>query len=147
MLSSFILNLKKLSINLEEIQCLKESIEILFELIKEISPSSKITPKMHHISNYPALMKYFVPLINYSTLPFERKHQFFKKWSRLISNHKNPSSSLALRHQYHQAIINKKMCHLSNHFIISGEKTKIMDFIPPDAIKINKKIYPTEKKS
>lgn len=63
-----------------------------------------------------------------------------------MSSHQNPSSSLALRHQYHQAIINKKMCHLSNHFIISGAKTKIMDFIPSDAIKINKNIYPTEQK-
>ncbi|XP_027196295.2 uncharacterized protein LOC113790792 [Dermatophagoides pteronyssinus] len=136
----------QLSISLEDIQCLKKSIDALFQLIYRISPSTKITPKMHHITHYPALIEYFGPLIKYSTLPFERKHQFFKKWSRIISNHKNPSSSLAIRHQYHQAIINKKMCHLSNHTNSSGVKAKIMDFISSGAIKIKKNIYQTNKK-
>ena len=94
-------------ITTEQISELSANISNLFRLALEIDHEFKITPKLHHLTHYPDLIRMFGPLIQFSTLSFERKHQYFKKWAKLINNTINPSYSLANRHQYHQSIVMK----------------------------------------
>lgn len=49
------------------------------------------------------MIRRFGPLVLFSTLSFERKHQTFKRWAFIMHNSINPAVSLANRHQYHQA--------------------------------------------
>jgi hypothetical protein len=94
----------QVSISKDNLAELRTNISKMFQYYKALDASGKVTPKMHHISHYPDLIENFGPLVHFSSLPFERKHQFFKQWARLIHNTKNPAYSLAVRHQCYQAV-------------------------------------------
>lgn len=88
----------------EETEELRQTISNMFRLAREINPNFRITPKMHHMTHYHQIIEKFGTLIDFSTLPYERKHFYFKRWARVMCNHKNPAKSLAERHQYSMAV-------------------------------------------
>lgn len=91
------------TISESDLEKLSNCIDEVFRLIKEIDPSCSTNPKLHFHMHYVALIRYFGPLIYFSSLPFERKHQYFKAWARVIHNMVNPALSMAVRHQYYVA--------------------------------------------
>jgi hypothetical protein len=78
---------------------LDENVENVFKLLKEIDPRYRIYPKLHHLLHYSHQIKLFGPLINYSTLPHERKHRTFKQRAKIMCNFQNPVKTLAEQHQ------------------------------------------------
>ena len=91
------------TITQENLLTLQSEILQMFILIKRIDPNFKIFAKLHHITHYPEMIRRFGPLIFFSTLSFERKHQTLKRWAFIMHNSINPAVSMANRHQYHQA--------------------------------------------
>jgi hypothetical protein len=87
-------------ISIHQLRRLTQTCSNIFQLLYKIDPNYKIFPKLHHLIHYRDQIQKFGPLINYSTLPFERKHQQFKRWSRNLFNFTNPAKSLASRHQH-----------------------------------------------
>nr|XP_027203281.1 uncharacterized protein LOC113797144 [Dermatophagoides pteronyssinus] len=56
-------------------------------------------PKLHFISHYPLLFKFYGPLKYFSTERYERKHCQLKNFMQTSKNHKNVPYSIAQRHQ------------------------------------------------
>lgn len=55
-----------------DLEILTTEIKSMFLILKSLDPSFPITPKMHHITHYPSLIIKFGPLVQFSSLPFER---------------------------------------------------------------------------
>jgi hypothetical protein len=120
-----------------EICKLKSNILLLFSYLKILEPEYKIFPKLHHLTHYPEMIRKFGPLVSYSSLPFERKHQFFKEWARIMHNSINPAYSLAERHQCEQALNIKEKSYEQ----ISSDcnsNPDLLDNLPPSAIYLSK---------
>lgn len=62
-------------------------------------PRYNVVPKFHHVQHYSDQVQFYGPLVLYSTLKFERKHQVFKQKADILKNFKNPSRSFAVHHQ------------------------------------------------
>lgn len=67
-------------------------------------PMYKIVPKLHHVQHYAEQIQFYGPLVLYSTLKFERKHQVFKQQADIMKNFKNPCKSFAMHHQLGLAV-------------------------------------------
>lgn len=64
------------TISRSELPELEHDAQVYIRLNKETGQS--LTPKIHHLEHYGMLIEEFGPLINYSTLRFERVHQIGK---------------------------------------------------------------------
>lgn len=113
-----------------DLESLRQSTTEVFRLINLIDPNFKIFPKLHQITHYPDIIQQFGPLINFSTLRYERKHRFFKRWAKIMCNHINPSYSLANRHQ----------CYFVQAFDAVAFSEYVFDFQPHP--NINPEILP-----
>lgn len=67
-------------------------------------PRYNVVPKLHHVQHYSDQVQFYGPLVLYSTLKFERKHQVFKQKADILKNFKNPSKSFAVHHQLGLAV-------------------------------------------
>jgi len=86
---------------IEELE--KENLKFMTNF-KKLFPEESVTPKMHYMLHYPDLIRNFGPLIKFSTIKFERKHNYFKKLSQILRNFRNITLSLCNRHQKLQAL-------------------------------------------
>ena len=76
-----------------------------------------IKPKLHFLTHYGQLTKMFGPLVLWSTLDFERKHQVFKQKANILKNFINPSKSFMVREQIKLALglaNNKKLAGVND---------------------------------
>lgn len=64
-----------------------------------------LTPKQHFLTYRPELILKFGPLIQYSTMRPESKHQWFKRYAQSMRTYKNLPLTLARKHQLFQAAI------------------------------------------
>ena len=71
-----------------------------------------IIPKMHHLVDYPRIIRDIGPLGAYWCMRYEAKHSYFKQLQRRIRNYINIPFTLSLRHQQWQ-------CH---QFLIAGKE-------------------------
>jgi len=55
--------------------------------------------KHHILLHYPRIMRALGPLKNMSSMRYEAKHKQIKETSKIITSRKNPSYSLAVKHQ------------------------------------------------
>ncbi|XP_076664404.1 uncharacterized protein LOC143366869 [Andrena cerasifolii] len=68
--------------------------------------------KHHNLLHYPRIMRLFGPIKHMSSMRFEAKHKQIKETSKVITSRKNPSYSLALKHQLqfcHRLVLNKEL--------------------------------------
>ena len=64
-----------------------------------------IKPKLHFLTHYyTQLTKMYGPLVLWSTLDFERKHQVFKQKANIMKNFVNPAKSFMCREQMSLAL-------------------------------------------
>ena len=85
---------------LELVELQSETKKII-PLIKEISNNFTIFPKIHHMTHYHQMFQFFRPLVNFSALKYERKHQFFKRFFNLSER---AISSFLHLFRYHQPV-------------------------------------------
>jgi hypothetical protein len=78
-------------------------IESFFQIRKNVFKDARLLPKHHYLKHYSALTFWFGPPKKFWTLPFEKKHQFFKFHSNHAKNFKNVEKMLLTRHQMFQA--------------------------------------------
>lgn len=64
-----------------------------------------ILPKQHHLLHYSELIRYYSPLVLFSTLKYERKHLYFKNFAEVTCNRINLEKSFAVRHQMYCALL------------------------------------------
>lgn len=91
------------SITYNQIHYLEFLIYQYLNSLKSHFPEIKLKPKHHYIQHYPQLILEFGPLIKFSTLRFESKHQFFKHISSTTKNFVNITQTLTTKHQFYQA--------------------------------------------
>lgn len=72
---------------------------------KILFPSVLLRPKHHYLSHYCDLIYALGCLIRVFSLRFESKHIFFKRCIRASRNFINPTKSLSVRHELHQAYL------------------------------------------
>lgn len=63
---------------------------------------------MHYLVHYPEQLKEFGPLVNCWTLRFESKHSYFKDVTYRLKNKKNICKTLAVRHEFYQAMFRSR---------------------------------------
>ncbi|XP_064636949.1 uncharacterized protein LOC135493501 [Lineus longissimus] len=87
-------------------QIAKGETDLLGQLIQDhhehylsIFPDKHLLPKHHHMLHYPSAIEAIGPLIRFSSLRFEAKHNYFKQISHICCNYKNICKTMALRHQ------------------------------------------------
>lgn len=113
----------QLYMNLREIICIimapmftKESCKLLEVLISEHHIlymdlfKESLKPKHHYLIHYPQIMKKMGPLKHVSCIRFEAKHKEIKQNAKVITSRRNPSYTLALKHQLglaHRFLTNK----------------------------------------
>ena len=68
-------------------------------LFVELFPDSSVVFKQHRLIHYPNVLRASGPFVYQNVLRYERKHQFFKRFTHNICNFKNICKSLSLRHQ------------------------------------------------
>lgn len=83
-----------------------EMIQIVVQLEKKRAKKLKkplkaniVWPKLHFLTHYSQLTRLFGPLVFWSTLNFERKHQVFKNKANTMQNFVNPAKSFMSREQ------------------------------------------------
>lgn len=91
----------------QEINALREHSREFLGYCLEIKSqfNETIVPKAHYVSHSASQLARFGPFVYYSSLRFERKHKFFKEWSKRMKNYQNPLYSLTSRHQHHIALV------------------------------------------
>jgi len=72
---------------------------------KDLFPSRRLLPKHHFMLHMPECIRLFGPLRMCWCMRFESKHSYFTKLVPVIHNFKNICSTLAKRHQLHQAYL------------------------------------------
>lgn len=78
--------------------------KFVYDYHNDTTKPFKVTLKLHHITHYADEAKFYGPLGLFSALKFERKHLYFKKWSEVMGNYRNPAYSFAKRHQLALAV-------------------------------------------
>lgn len=58
-----------------------------------------LIPKHHFMLHYPDIIREMGPLVRFSMLPYENKHQQLKSFMKSSRNFKNPNKSIVSRHQ------------------------------------------------
>jgi hypothetical protein len=69
------------------------------ELLSQLYPEKKLTPKHHFLIHYPTALIKCGPPSRYWCMRFEARHNFFKKAARVTNCFKNISKTLAKRNQ------------------------------------------------
>ena len=87
-----------------DIMYMKERIEGFHEGYHLVFPDQRTKPKRHYMLHYGTLTERFGPLKHCWTLRFEGKHNYFKELIYRTKNKINLCKSLAMRHQYCQAL-------------------------------------------
>lgn len=72
---------------------------------KNLFPNKKLLRKHHYLQHYSYYIREFGPLMGFTTLRFESKHQFFKNVVRSTRNFINVTLSLSRHHQMYQVSI------------------------------------------
>ncbi|RWS01975.1 uncharacterized protein B4U79_09993 [Dinothrombium tinctorium] len=91
-------------INTEEIRSQLRNMILDFCKDYKMYIDEVVFPKLHYLCHYPDLMVTFGPLWKYSTMRYERKHNYFKQLSQRIKNSVNITFSLSERHSRLQRI-------------------------------------------
>lgn len=78
---------------------LKWLIEEHHTMFLELYPQQHLKPKHHFMLHYPRAIRQLGPLMQYWTMRFEAKHNFFKRISHVTCNFKIISKTMAIRHQ------------------------------------------------
>ncbi|RWR99342.1 hypothetical protein B4U79_06268, partial [Dinothrombium tinctorium] len=89
--------------NTEEMQRLLKNTSIDFYKDYKLYVDN-IFPKLHYLCHYSDLMATFGPLWKFSTMRYERKHNYFKQLAQKIRNSINITLSLSERHSRLQRI-------------------------------------------
>jgi len=105
---------------------LGDLIEEFLNLFHNQFPDKPFKPKAHFILHYPAQILKFGPLVHLWTMRFEGKHSFFKEAAIRTKCYKNLCLSLAVRHQYHQALH-----HHSANFLYTQERNTSGGMVMP----------------
>lgn len=90
-------------------------------LFQTLFTTTRLRPKHHHLDHYPQWIRTFGPLIDFWTMRFEGKHEYFKKIAhatqnlrRIKTTSKNVCLTLAVRHQrmmgFHSASFFQTTC-------------------------------------
>lgn len=124
----------------EQITGMNNIVKGLIRNIVEIEPSFNIFPKLHHLLHYEDLSKIWGPLMSYATFKYERKHQTFKIWSRMMYNHVNPTLTLSQRHQRLMAMNFEKNSFVKINFelpsVVDESSLRPASFINQDFEKV-----------
>ncbi len=130
-----VLQLKNLSI---------EIIDFIIQVSNSIGGEYKIHCKVHHITHYSDLIVRFGPLFLFSTLRFERKHQFSKNLCRKIKNTRNLSYTLHTRHQIQRAFEDQNLNFRDINFFPSLPERTTYFMTPPsnNLVKLNCREHP-----
>ncbi|XP_064630378.1 uncharacterized protein LOC135489123 isoform X1 [Lineus longissimus] len=120
-------------------QIAKGETDLLGQLIQDhhehylsIFPDKHLLPKHHHMLHYPSAIEAIGPLIRFSCLRFEAKHNYFKQISHICCNYKNICKTMALRNQ----LTLSDLCFKGNLFAQKPVKTgkgslqKVSNFRP-----------------
>lgn len=130
----FLLQLKDItemlfSYKLSDTHLLHQKLKIQDHLadFQELFPGRNLLPKHHFMLHMPDSIRLFGPLRMCWCMRFENKHSYFTHLTTVVRNFKNLSSSLANRHQRHQAFLcsaslAKQDVHLSASYIASAPK-------------------------
>lgn len=89
-------------------ELLADIIESFHERFKKEYPNDTLKPKMHYLVHYPQQLNEFGPLVNCWTLRFESKHGYFKDVTYRLKNKKNICKTLAVRHEFYQAMFRSR---------------------------------------
>lgn len=78
---------------------LSDVIESYLLKFKDTFGAEKLIPKHHFLMHTPSMIRKFGPLRNFWCMPFETKHQYFKKLIKNTKNFINITHTLSQRHQ------------------------------------------------
>lgn len=92
-------------ITITQIIYIEGLIDRYLELRISLFPSNRLIRKHHYIQHYSLLLKLYGPLIKFSTMRFESKHQYFKQIAAKSRNFINLTKSLTERHQILQSTL------------------------------------------
>lgn len=81
---------------------LRQIIEEHHALFLELYPALHLRPKHHFMIHYPTAIEKIGPLVQYWTMRFEAKHNYFKTISHITCNFRNICKTMAFRHQMTQ---------------------------------------------
>lgn len=126
-----------------DIQNLESDIESHLTSYQKIF-KKKLRPKQHNLLHYPDIIRDMGPLVHYSMIRYEAKHQSFKQF--VTSNFKNITSTFAKKHQQRLTTITNSFEDDITHGILfdinnaaDKEKNMVLDhFRNVDNIKITK---------
>ena len=88
------------SISEMQVQALSVLVSEYLECHLTLFPCHTLKNKHHHLIHFPSLIRKIGPLIRYSCMRFESKHQRSKKLLHIAGNFKNALKSCAFRHQH-----------------------------------------------
>lgn len=88
------------SISEMQVEALSVLVSEYLECHLTLFPHNTIKNKHHHLTHFPSLIRKIGPLIRYSCMRFESKHQRSKKLLHIAGNFKNVLKSCAFRHQH-----------------------------------------------
>jgi hypothetical protein len=86
-------------ITVEETFLLSHLIQDHHEHFLTVFPENHLLPKHHHMLHYPASIRAIGPLMRFSCIRFEGKHNFFKQIAHITANYRNICKTMAQRHQ------------------------------------------------
>lgn len=95
---------------------------------------SKITPKIHFITEYSKIIEDYGPCRRYWCMRYEGRHAYFKQVAIRSNNYKNVAQSLATRYQLKQCIISTKSKLYNSEQRVVGVK-KLKEFQITDRAK------------
>lgn len=103
-------------ISIDQVAYLKTIVEDYLELRLLTFPDTKLRPKHHFMTHYWFLILKLGPLINFWTMRFEAKHQFFKRLIRFSPNFINVLKLMSTKHQMNQAYLSE-CCNEKSFFM------------------------------
>lgn len=82
-----------------ELKALGEWIEFFLIELYNSNANFNIKPKGHYLLHYATQYRHYGPLIHQSTMRYEGKHSYFKSIINSVKNYRNPSLTMARKHQ------------------------------------------------
>ena len=120
------------TISLSKVSCLEVIYDRYLDLRVLMFPNTKLRTKHHYVQHYAYLTKLYGPLIKFSTLRYESKHQYFKQIATKARNFINIEKTLTGRHQILQSTLFEKRFSLlveSNRFFLLHLEFLILIFL------------------
>lgn len=105
------------TINTSELPELERDADAYIQLNEETGQS--LTPKIHHLKHYGMLIREFGPLINYSTLRFERAHQVGK--NAIISSRCAQNIPFQIATAYSKSMANQLDKNVNREMVIGRD--------------------------